>query len=1045
MTDAEENTVLETFDFEPAEEETPAVPRTVVLSPEPLFSALLRDVIAKLWPGDAVMADFVIHVAPALSDKLGHVGAKGGAFVEQRRAAGLCVEEHYSYDQSMRAHLINGLFPVLNVARTLQSWGAPQFRYYDDNVRRLFIAGYVLHDYVKLPDVEEILRQKGIGYEQAASAGQMQTLEDIFRSWCTAVGLDCFLAPLGGATKVLHDLIYIACNTQLRWGTLHNLSLFSRLTLAPAQLDLAEQLSRLADYLAYVARTPQSAASDASIQRELATLSNRTAHLSYHHLADNRGVLTNFIHNAALAVMSHARRVPLLYAPSGVVYLEHKTAPPAPDAADIAEATIRRIRTKMARMLDESRTGIKRDGKGIKYASYYWLFFDLAHFIRLGARATFDIVREGKLPSAGKRFSKMRDGGWMDDSVDLDLPDDLRVDQLAEWCYLAEKQVAEKLGGFDTAGHLLAAMDLENLRDQFDAVPRDNRAGGVGYHWYFAAGHYLKRHPGMDPAAWRERVEGFAEALIQQIATSVPMESAPHEGDEGWHDLRDYIRSTLSFGASPNQGGDRAVFATELRRYESAKRRGHGSTRTCALCSSAYQVDKQREAAVLFAPQVYSNKLPLHGGDALRNICSICGLEMMLRQTLMNRSAATGGDFEGRRIRYLYFYPTYFFSPETLALFRRAYANIRRISFTELRSQLVSREGAVNLAPAALQRLEPLLLAPEEEGAPSVDRYVRLHFSEDEPVTFYFLGVPPPGRDAKDAESWVHPAFLALLLPLCVDIKVVASETSLPLYLEAEEFSETVVLDGPHAAISYLVEGRSRVNIDDILPTLQRLAVGYLIHMDANSGMGRGGYDYRWQDLPALARALDASPLYAFHYLRKWQRKQQLDAIPAGKAHLYLEYVEHYLNGGNAMSHARELTTLYRQFYRSKNWNSNGVLRPVTMAAHTILAADLTLFDREGLEEAVYGALHSFAERAQREGLAYFPPGSTRESREQAMKAFANYFVETVFYSVLRGDKSALRGRQLNLLKGACEAVYRDQESASKDKRNLRENDHESE
>ena len=26
----------------------------------------------------------------------------------------------------------------------------------------------------------------------------------------------------------------------------------------------------------------------------------------------------------------------------------------------------------------------------------------------------------------------------MDSSVDLDLPDDIRVDQLAEWCYLAE-------------------------------------------------------------------------------------------------------------------------------------------------------------------------------------------------------------------------------------------------------------------------------------------------------------------------------------------------------------------------------------------------------------------------------------------------------------------------------------------------------------------------------------------------------------------------------------------------------------------------------
>ena len=47
---------------------------------------------------------------------------------------------------------MTGLFPVLHVAKALQSWGAPQFRYYDDSVRRLFIAGFVLHDWLKLPE-----------------------------------------------------------------------------------------------------------------------------------------------------------------------------------------------------------------------------------------------------------------------------------------------------------------------------------------------------------------------------------------------------------------------------------------------------------------------------------------------------------------------------------------------------------------------------------------------------------------------------------------------------------------------------------------------------------------------------------------------------------------------------------------------------------------------------------------------------------------------------------------------------------------------------
>ena len=1016
----------------PMEEEEPksSEPEPITLAAEPLFAALLRDAVTKLWPDDSVMADFVAHVAGPLSDRLAGVGAKGGDFILKRLAEGKRVEARYVADQSQRAHLINGLFPALHVARTLQVWGAPQFRYYDEATRRLFVAGYVLHDYLKLPGVEDQLEAAGFSHDSAVGAAQMPTLEAIFREWCVALGLDAFLATLGGPDVVLHDLIYIACNTQTRWGTLRNLSLLKRLTLDPPQLDLAEQLSRLADLLAYVARTPQAVVTDRTLHNALSQLGGGMACFTCHHLADNRGLLTNFIHEAALGLMQHEYRVPLLYAPSGVVYLEHKESTPLlPTVAEVTQSTIQRIKGIVSTELWRTRSGMKRDGKGMKYADFYWLFFDLPAFVLLGVQATFDVIHEGKKPSSGKRFAKMRNAGWMTPEVDLDLPDDLRVDQLAEWCYLAEKQVAARLPGFDTTGFLLRALELEDLREPFEAVPRDNRAGGVGYHWYFAAGHYLKRHSGLDPAAWHERVEGFAKELSQVVAT-VPRPGSDTDEWTDWDDLEDYLAQTLTLGTVGKDTG-RAAFAAELARYTNAKRRGRGTTQMCALCSSPYRVDKQQEAAVLFAPQVYSNKQPLHGTDALRSICAICGLEMMLRQLLMNHSAATGGDFENQRVRYLYFYPTYFFTPETLAVLRRAYLGLQTISFTELRRQLVREDGTVDLSPKTLQRLEPLLLTPEEEIDPARDRHVRFHFAETEPVTFYFFGLRPV-RDAKDAESWVHPAFLALLLPLCLDVKVVASESLLPLLLEADEISETVFLDGPHAAVHYLTGGEMRVNVDQVLPVLQRLAVGYLIHLDANSGMGRGGFDYRWQNLPAVARDLDTSPLYAFHYLKKWQRQRGLDTLPGSKVRQYLDYVQIYLEGGTAMSHARELTRLYRQFYRASRASPSAynVLRPLSIAARAVLDADPRLFaDAESLVEAVYGELHARIEGAAEGRQFYFPRGSIAESREQAMRTFADTFVRQVFQDALRGDKSALRGKQLNLLKNACEVIYHEMEA----------------
>ena len=292
----------------------------------------------------------------------------------------------------------------------------------------------------------------------------------------------------------------------------------------------------------------------------------------------------------------------------------------------------------------------------------------------------------------------MRDGKWMPAQVDLALPDDIRVDQLAEWCYLAEAQVGKRLADFPTGSFLLHIMELDDLEAEFKAVPRDNRAGGVGYHWYFAAGHYLKRHPGLSPDETHEKAAEWAEKL--QSAISDPIAAKPASEHGGWGDLREYIQRVLTIGGGESTSGLRASVQTELHRYTNAKRKGSGTTQVCALCSSPYRIDKQREAAVLFAPQVYSNKLPLHGSDAIRDICSICSMEMMIRQILMNRTASSGGDFEDRRVRYLFFYPTYFFTPETLQVVRRMTVQLKRVSFTDMRSQLVNKEdGSVNFSP----------------------------------------------------------------------------------------------------------------------------------------------------------------------------------------------------------------------------------------------------------------------------------------------------------------------------------------------------------
>jgi hypothetical protein len=71
--------------------EEPAVveeERHAEIAAEPLLTSLMRGVMQKTWPDDVVMADFVQHVLPPLSEQLVHVTAKGGEFAEAHRQEG---------------------------------------------------------------------------------------------------------------------------------------------------------------------------------------------------------------------------------------------------------------------------------------------------------------------------------------------------------------------------------------------------------------------------------------------------------------------------------------------------------------------------------------------------------------------------------------------------------------------------------------------------------------------------------------------------------------------------------------------------------------------------------------------------------------------------------------------------------------------------------------------------------------------------------------------------------------------------------------------
>jgi CRISPR-associated protein Csc3 len=1040
LSEAQEPDESETdaLDFSGLDEAEKAVPAGIPeLTEEPLFSTLLKRAIAKIEPDDVVLRDFAAFVAPRLSNLLANKTAKGGNFVVDKRAEGVTEAElaRYGDDQSMRAHLINGLFPVAKIARCLLRWDVVRFENdFDEQTYRLFCAGFTLHDWLKLPEVEAQLEAAGLRHDTVNPAAHLPIVEQIITGWCAALGLDTFLAALGSLDTYLHDLIYIASNTQVKWGTMRNLQALAKLDPERKhQVNLATDLSTLADYVAYLGRTPIDAARHPAIGALLQSLSDGAVRLTYHHVADVRGVLTNLINNAALAAYTIADvREPLLYAPTGVVYLERRSvAPPPPDIKTVAEVTIDKISSICRETLAADLVGFGRDGKGLKYAPFYELFFTPRQLVPVVAKAARVRTAGKKLGTAATRYAKMRSAGMVPAGANVDLPDLPTVDMLAEGCALLEKIARQHAPQLDAQAWLLDSLGIGDTGPAVTEIPRLANTGGVPYQWYYAAGIAHQRNPGFSDEEWVERLWQIAHALGSQLPDELH--------GSGWDELRDYIMTHLRFERTTiNTATSVAQFARELDQYRNARKTRNASS-VCSLCSSAYTIREQRESGILFAPMVFTNKQPLHGNKATRNICAICEMEMMLRQVLMNNSSAVGKRFEGRRLRYLFFYPTYFFTPETLVLLREVASQMRRLSFTTLRSLLVSNgaDGTerVDLDASTFQRIEDLLLDPSVTEDPSSDRFFRMRYSTNELMAFAFVGIPPASRDAKDAEAWIHPAFLALALPLLLDVKVVASESMLPLFNEATELPETVAFDGPHPFVTYLTRA-SRLNLDQVGPALQRLATAYLIHLDGNAKMGASGYDYRWQDMPALARDLHSSPLNAFAYLKKWQRRAELETFGAQKAALYLSYFNYLApKGDDNMTHAQELVRLYRKFYRhaggKRNPNTNTILRPISIVSRVVLDADLNYFDSDqALIEAAQGRLGSFIDGIEhsRGTDGAYPYWIPKPERQQALDDFCAYFVTKVYRQAFAGNRAALRGKQLNLLKNACEAVYMDQQ-----------------
>jgi CRISPR-associated protein Csc3 len=1061
------------------EEDIEEISESDVLEPEPLKAEvltlqLLQGAIRAQNPDDRCMSDFAEYVLPNLLRVTVGATAKGGAFFDNLDAQGKTVRRDNAADQSLATHLLNGLFPANLIEKRLEQMDTTIRRCVGEQERRLALAAFVLHDFEKFPDVPDKARDLPLDIQRSIVAEKIVQL-----------GLDRFIDPENSDTwrTYLDDLLAIAFNAQRRWNTNWNFGVGGLRPVLPSRtLRQLTELTCLADSLASIVKHPWDAG-HSKFKELLFELCNGQVVFTYHAITENRGVLTNILNNALIDAHPAPHYTPLLYLPTGVIYLATKDAPPI-DAANLPQQVVDRIKRLCAGELRRRQTGFGRDGKGMKFAEYYTLFFDDAGLMSVALAAVQRIMdpAKSKKPVSGarsanlKRFQAQK---VLPANFDFDFGDDTRIDQLAEFCDLVSRKIwGERRNKIldackkdkslpipedvDLVAETCKDWELEDCLPALKAIGRINESlrelkikgntGGVPYEWYYLAAQYLKRHPGI------ENVGFVCEGVIARTSVRLQPILERYTLPDGWDDLREWVKNTVVLPAEQQERQPpQDVFLDELKRYQAAKKAGRGRQMICSISHSAYTVSEQMESAVLFTPQVYTNKQMLGGSNAKRNISSIAATEMMLRQILMSNTGAVGKRFEDGKYRYLYLYPTYYFTPETNRFLQKAYRAIAQTRFTfGLRNHFIRKNFTADFARSNYQAVDAFLLDPELER--SKDRTFKLSYPDDQPLTFYFMALPP-GRDPTDTESWVMPAWLALTFPLILDVKAVASESPIPPFLDGSEFEETVFLDGAPQAIrsivradrfrlNHLLDGKVSDNTPRQPPALTALTAAYAMHLDVFARPP----DPKWNRLPELAQALETSPLYVFNFLNKWARDQGVDAPSVSRIRLYTYYFypcfdpevsyapdpeEFTVPTTSPLNRPKTLTELYRRFYRTEkryNASSRAVLRPLDEAASVIMTADPALADEE-LVALVAGGVGKLMDRVRASTAEGRWVIRDRDQERLAILEFARYFVEEVFVHTFASDRARLDGRQLNLLRDACEFLYRleeDREQATK-------------
>lgn len=892
--------------------------------------------------------------------------------------------------ESLYTHLLNGIFVLDRLRRLL--------RLADVEARVLFCA-FTLHDLNKAPAYADIRSYRKVAVPEHILAELTRLKLDQFFP-----GYDAYLADIRSLMQRHSGHSWVGIDAL-------DLSRAPRFGLTPERHDDLLALIRAADTID-LSHTLAETRHKETFLHHLNSVSAVQYSFVAHQVAEQRGSLSNIIHNATMAELeSRFGLIPLLLYPEGVAYLCPRGRAPAFDD-DLRAAIARRAAGTVAEMtaagfqafIRPINMGITVDRKCLELGLPFRRIFEtVAQIVQRRAYKADKLQQLAADADARTREALAKRG--------LPADDPLAVAANALLAQGAVPQSGERM----RLGELIRSYYIFLIEHLKEAVPEP------WPHLYRLLGLPPERATLYDLLNARmDRAYAIAidlplsesEFLTRIFADGEALLSTQARADPRVPLLAEYLRLVLSFSGQPAAPGD---FAAALPTYV---RQQH---RQCVQCSLPLPTDHWMAADVRgdIKVQAFSNRLAGAPSEPKKRICGICQLQYLVEKLNYR-------EVRDEQPIYLHLFPYSFLAAPFAAALLRTIARIHDLDALAGALRLRDAEAAFSQeAGRADQRIRFTTRTKEDKPQPYgiyLPRY------SDTCAGMFTFPLNPPG--ANDGERFLFVLQHALLIQRVLGAKVLVSTAATPP-LDARAFGD-LYLDLTPLGSRGLVRQNDYHWFQPGTRTpgaLQRL----WRQLDLLYAM-RGHLALRTDDpLPALVRALAEHPLTIFYVAEKLaEEKARGDRRgERGAAGWIIRRVAAAVRALALSTGDPEMSELDPQLQHLAALAWRGGLRGETFEKNSLMAAldevlrkVALIGDELSLPVITQAAAQDLYDHIARLRKARgYPPG--RRLAEDS-RAFAAYFFDEVLSKTYQGKVARLLSHE-KILRSAFHSYIRQQ------------------